>query len=302
MKILFCTKNDIFGAVILNRMLPLLQGHDVRVVVSDKTRPSENTVHELVEEKFLERDLPLGMIFPLLDARADAAGSARPECLTMQGVAAQFRVPLKVVLSINDADTEQELRDWAPDLIVSARFSLIFKQNILRIPRFGAYNIHPGALPGYAGLFAPFRALLNGDAALGATLHQIDTGIDTGPVYSVSYLPAQPARSVFWHIEKLYLLGLDSLLTLMDGLERGQAPLLRKQDDAAFRYFGMPGEQEFAQFRRMGYSMVSYDSYRALLQRFLPPGMAAPALPWPRAGAHAAAEAATATVPATVPG
>lgn len=301
MKILFCTKNDIFGAVILNRMLPLLQGHEVRVVLSEKTRASENTVHELVEEKFLERDLPLGMIFPLLDAQA-ASATARPECLTMRGVAAQFQVPLKVVLSINDADSEQELRDWAPDLIVSARFSLIFKQNILRIPRFGAYNIHPGALPGYAGLFAPFRALLNGDAALGATLHQIDTGIDTGPVYSVSYLPAQPARSVFWHIEKLYLLGLDSLLTLMAGLEQGQAPLLRKQDDAAFRYFGMPGEEEFAQFRRLGYSMVSYDNYRALLQRFLPPGMPAPALPGPRASTLAPADTTPATAPDTVPG
>ena len=53
MKILFCTKNDIFGAVILNKILPQLKNHQVKVLLSDKTRAEENSVQELIEEKFL---------------------------------------------------------------------------------------------------------------------------------------------------------------------------------------------------------------------------------------------------------
>ena len=72
MKILFCTKNDIFGASILNFILPRLAGHEVRVLLSDKTRSAENKVPELSEEKFLERDFPLHVVFPAVDAGADA--------------------------------------------------------------------------------------------------------------------------------------------------------------------------------------------------------------------------------------
>jgi len=99
------------------------------------------------------------------------------------------------------------IRDWAPDIIISARFSLIFKSNIEQIPPLGIFNIHPGALPGYAGLCAPLRGMLNGEKELGCTLHQVDNGIDTGPIYAVGYLAAQPEKSVFGHIAQLYELG-----------------------------------------------------------------------------------------------
>ena len=266
MKILLCTKNDIFGALILSSILPRLVRHDVRVLLSAVVRPTEHALSELIEEKFLERDLPIEMLFPLLDKLGEDA-----ELLTMQGAARKFNVPMDVVTRINDPHTEQALKDWAPDLIFSARFSLIFKQNILSIPRHGAYNIHPGTLPGYAGLFAPLRALMAGETTLGCTLHQIDTGIDTGPVYSVSLLPAQPHLSVFWHIEQLYVLGVASLLELLAKIEQGVMPELQVQDPTTFRYFGMPKQKDFEQLRRTGVALVCTNAYRELLQRFLPP-------------------------------
>ncbi|MES2935932.1 MAG: formyltransferase family protein [Pseudomonadota bacterium] len=265
MKILFCTKNDLFGALILNWLLPKLHGHQVAVFLSDKTRPAENDVIELADEKFFERDLPLGIVFPRLDRQGEYGN-----LLTFKALSAKYGIGISTVNTINSTEMEASIRKWAPDIIVSARFSLIFKQNILQIPRFGAYNIHPGTLPGYAGLCAPFRALLNQDETLGCTLHQIDLGIDTGPIHSVSKLQANPNKSVFWHIGELYPLGLAKLIELLDELDQGKAPQLQKQETTSFRYYKLPATPDFHRFRSLGLRAVDLEEYGTLLGKFSP--------------------------------
>ena len=265
MRILFCTKKDILGASILNWMLPRLQEHQVKVLLSDKTRAEENSVQALVQEKFLERDLPLRVLFPLIDKQSTTGALA-----TFEGCRQRYQVEIDVIERINDPDTEAMIRDWAPDIILSARFSLIFKANIERIPPLGIFNIHPGALPGYAGLYAPLRAVLNADAQLGCTLHQVDEGIDTGAVYSVSYLPFTSERSVFGHLTQLYELGLASFLALLAELKRGDAPHLQVQDKALFKYFRLPEEAAFVSLKALGVDLVAFDVYSSFIKQFVP--------------------------------
>jgi folate-dependent phosphoribosylglycinamide formyltransferase PurN len=190
--------------------------------------------------------------------------------LTFAGCRKKYGVQIETTQDINGSQSEQMIQDWTPDVIVSARFSLIFKKNIEAIPRLGVYNIHPGALPGYAGLCAPLRGLLNGEVNLGCTLHQVDMGIDTGPVYSVSYMPAAPERSVFSHIDHLYELGLASLTDLLKDLESGQQPALKQQNSAEFRYYRLPDEQVFAELREKNIEPVSFEIYSQLIQKFCP--------------------------------
>ena len=132
MKILLCTKNDVFGAEILNWLLPRLQRHELTVLLSDKTRAEENSIPDLVVEKILERELPLNQLFPLIDAQPLCG-----ELLTFQALAQRHGVSIEKVHNINDEASERRIRDFAPDVIVSARFSLIFKANTLQIPRWG---------------------------------------------------------------------------------------------------------------------------------------------------------------------
>lgn len=234
-------------------------------MLSDITRAVEGTVTELVEEKFFERDLPINSLFPLIDAQ-----TATGKLLTFKGCEKHYKRSVEIVQNINSPDTEQALKEWAPDLIISARFSLIFKQNIESIPRHGIFNIHPGALPGYAGLCAPLRALLNQDAQLGCTLHKVDKGIDTGSIYSVSYLDAHPEESVFNHIGDLYKLGLTSVLKLIGELEQGKAPRLAEQDPSQFRYYRLPETADFMRLQELGIKPLSVTFYSQLLQEFMP--------------------------------
>jgi methionyl-tRNA formyltransferase len=59
------------------------------------------------------------------------------------------------------------------------------------MPRFGTLNMHPGLLPEYRGLSSVFWAVLEG-GEVGATLHFIDEGIDTGPIVARRSVPVLP--------------------------------------------------------------------------------------------------------------
>ncbi|MEW5726313.1 MAG: formyl transferase [Pseudomonadota bacterium] len=272
MRIVVCTKRDLAGCLVLNQMLPRLAGHTVTVLLSDKTRPVENVVPELAEMKFFERDLPVDTLFPLVDK----VGGEGARLATFAGVAARHGVAMKVVKDINGPEGEALLRDFAPDLMVSARFSLIFKRHIFDIPRLGTYNIHPGALPRYAGLFAPFRCMVEGGDSIGCTLHRVDDGIDTGPVVGIGTLPIDPARSLLWHVVNTYRPGLELFFAMLADIEAGRPVEPRPQDRSQRVYGSLPDAGSFRTFLAKGFRLFDPHEYMDIITGFLPPGMQVP--------------------------
>ncbi len=269
MKILVCTKRDLAGALILNQLMPALAGDRVMVLLSDKTRPVEKAVPELAEMKFLERDLPIDTIFPLVDL----SGRDDAPLATFDGIARRYSVPVKVITDINGPGAEAMIREFAPDLILSARFSLIFRRTIFDIPSLGTWNVHPGALPRYAGLFAPFRGLIEGSSRIGCTLHRVDEGIDTGPVQGIGWLEVDAGRSLLWHVVNTYRPGLDVFLDMLAGLRRGVRPEPRMQDGTQRIYGSLPDAGQFAAFRQQGYRLYDPREYTELLNGFVPGGV-----------------------------
>ena len=81
----------------------------------------------------------------------------------------------------------RNLQEMAPrlselDLILTCRFELL-PETVFNQPRFGCFNIHPSLLPKYRGVHPISWALINDEKEFGVSLHGIDSGIDTGPVY-----------------------------------------------------------------------------------------------------------------------
>ena len=81
----------------------------------------------------------------------------------------------------------------APDLLVSFTFPYRIPPEVAAIPRHGAVNLHPTPLPRYRGP-NPRRMLFDGVPTLGATLHRIEAGFDTGAILACREvpLPADP--------------------------------------------------------------------------------------------------------------
>ena len=53
-------------------------------------------------------------------------------------------------------------------------------------------NIHPSLLPKYPGLHTHKRAIEAGDAEAGATVHEVTTDLDAGPILGQARIPIEP--------------------------------------------------------------------------------------------------------------
>jgi methionyl-tRNA formyltransferase len=77
------------------------------------------------------------------------------------------------------------------DFLVSVHFPYLFPSSVLRLPRRGCLNVHPALLPHNRGWHTASWALLE-DAPLGATVHFMDEGVDTGDIVHQVAVPVGP--------------------------------------------------------------------------------------------------------------
>lgn len=269
MRLILCVKRDLHGCIFLNRLLPRLVGHQVRILLSDKTRAAENDIPELAQLAYLERVLPIERLFPLLDGGSTAGVAG--EWATFTGLTTRYGARCEVVADINAAAVIADLAAYAPDLIVSARFSHLFAPAAIAIARYGVLNVHPGELPAYAGLFAPLRTVAEGGEKLVCCLHRIDAGIDSGPIVAVESLPYRRELGLLAQIAEIYPLAIEPLLAVLDRLAAGGDIASRAQDRSRRRYRSLPDAPEIAAFLAAGHRLWTASSYDALLARFRPP-------------------------------
>jgi methionyl-tRNA formyltransferase len=259
LRILVCTKADLPSLIALNALLPPLRSHRIEVLLTDKTRPAERTQPALGVLKFLERDLPVNVVCPMLERREPAEDGVRLK--TFGELAAAYDFPIRTISSINKGDGYQAATAFVPDLVLSIRFSLLFRQPMLRLARHGILNLHPGPLPGYGGLFAIFRQMLAGQHEIGVTLHQVDAGIDTGPVVAVTPMPVVPGYSMLWHVLRAYRAGVASILAAIESLEAGHTLGAVPQDPARMCYYQLPEPAQFIAFASAGLKLYDFEEY-----------------------------------------
>jgi methionyl-tRNA formyltransferase len=79
-----------------------------------------------------------------------------------------------------------------PDLILCFSYSMILTDELLRIPRFGAINIHGAILPKYRGANALNWTIINGETETGVTAHFMTNVVDGGSIINQKFTPIFP--------------------------------------------------------------------------------------------------------------
>jgi methionyl-tRNA formyltransferase len=129
-------------------------------------------------------------------------------------------IPVEQPATLKDADAQQRLRAYAPDLIVVIAYGLILPRAVLALPRLGCWNVHASLLPRWRGAAPIQRALLAGDAQTGVCLMQMDAGLDTGPVLLSASTPIRADDTSGALHDRLATLGAE---VLSQGLARAIA-------------------------------------------------------------------------------
>lgn len=90
---------------------------------------------------------------------------------------------------VKDANLADRLRSARVDIFLNVYSLYVVHRYVLAAPRLGAFNLHPGPLPRYAGLNAVSWAIYRGEKTHGVTIHKMEPGIDTGPIAYQSFFP-----------------------------------------------------------------------------------------------------------------
>ncbi len=77
---------------------------------------------------------------------------------------------------------QKQFQDLNPDIAIVISYGLILPPEILNIPKFGCFNVHPSKLPLYRGSAPLQRSIMNGEKESAVCVIKMDSGIDSGDI------------------------------------------------------------------------------------------------------------------------
>ena len=157
--------------------------------------------------------------------------------------ALERRLPVFQPESINAPESLERIREFAPDLIVTAAYGQILSADLLSIPRFGGINLHGSVLPSYRGAAPVARAIQSGDKESGVTVIRMTPKVDAGGMIAFARTPIEPDETADELESRLASLGapllVETIAKIIDGTAQiipqdparvTKAPKLRKEE------------------------------------------------------------------------
>ena len=100
-------------------------------------------------------------------------------------------------------------------------FGALLRDELLAVPARGWVNLHFSLLPAWRGAAPVQAAIAAGDTVTGATTFQIESGLDSGPVYGVVTEAVRPIDTAGDLLDRLAISGAGLLSATLDGIADG---------------------------------------------------------------------------------
>lgn len=98
-------------------------------------------------------------------------------------------------VKVRTGNLHEWLAERRPDVAVVLAYGRILPDAVLAAPRLGCINLHASLLPQYRGAAPINWVIMNGETRSGISLMQMDSGLDTGPVFCTRELPIGPGET-----------------------------------------------------------------------------------------------------------
>ncbi len=115
------------------------------------------------------------------------------------------------------------LRDLAPDCVPVVAYGALVPPAALEIPKHGWINLHFSLLPAWRGAAPVQHAVLHGDEVTGASVFELEAGLDTGPVYGTLTEDIRPTDTSGDLLDRLAVSGAGLLVAVLDAIASGTA-------------------------------------------------------------------------------
>jgi methionyl-tRNA formyltransferase len=149
----------------------------------------------------------------------------RKRVLTSSPVAAAADALGLPVIKANRLDEEVTARIAAlsAELGVIVAYGGLVREPLLSTPARGWINLHFSLLPRWRGAAPVQWSVIAGDTETGATVFQLEAGLDSGPVFSVTRTTIGPHETAGNLLGRLADSGAEQLVATVDGIASGRA-------------------------------------------------------------------------------
>nr|WP_221378159.1 methionyl-tRNA formyltransferase [Actinoplanes polyasparticus] len=122
-----------------------------------------------------------------------------------------------------EPEFQERLRALAPDCVPVVAYGALVPPSALEIPKHGWVNLHFSLLPAWRGAAPVQHAVLHGDEVTGASVFELEAGLDTGPVYGTLTETIRPTDTSGDLLGRLATEGAGLLVAVLDAIEAGTA-------------------------------------------------------------------------------
>lgn len=171
--------------------------------------------------------------------------------LSIKSLSIYNNIEFSYIKNPNDNEFIENLKLKNLDFIVSYSAPSIFKDSLLKIPKYNCINLHCSLLPNYSGIMPSFWVLYFKESHTGSSVHLMDSKIDNGKLVLQKKINIEGIKSIY----KLNLLTkkiggelmLNSILGIVD-----QTIGLKPNNVEKSKYFTWPNSSEIKFFIKNG--------------------------------------------------
>ena len=142
-------------------------------------------------------------------------------------------IPVYQPEKIKAPEGVEKLKEFAPDLCVTAAFGQLLSAENLAVPRLGTINVHASLLPKHRGSAPINWSILMGDTVTGVTTMMTDIGMDTGDILLKKEIPIEKTDTAGTLTDRLAELGAQLLLETLAALKAGTLTRIRQDSELA---------------------------------------------------------------------
>jgi folate-dependent phosphoribosylglycinamide formyltransferase PurN len=179
----------------------------------------------------------------------------------LTGLCSRHRVPFRTVSNANRPEAESFLRQAGPDVLLSVSCPQRISEDVLRIPRLTAINVHGALLPRYAGIAPYFWVLRHGEDRTGVTVHVMTPELDVGPVLRQREVEVRPDDTSLSLQLRLTRAAGEELVAALRELP-GSLDRAHPQDLSGRSYFTWPTPEDVRAFKARGRRLARLRDYR----------------------------------------
>lgn len=146
-------------------------------------------------------------------------------------------IRFRLVSDLNSGETLQILAEHETGCAIYTGGGILRPPLLERLPA-GVFNVHSGPLPEVRGMNGVEWSIFLGLPPT-ATVHRIDSGIDTGPCYAMHAVAPEPGESLGQLRGRVELTGIRLLADILDDIIAGRLAPVRHRADTGRQYYEM---------------------------------------------------------------